>query len=1158
MVNLCAATSTKIHSNDFGGRGQWKSRLKCRPFSLTLRQPLGFLDASIAALPLHKITFICHYFYWRRPQNGQTTAIFFFLPFFFSTTGSPVALLMTEITKPMSQASQASEINDEFLQLPEVREHLERIDAEAEALAGANSTTNVHSNTTSTPDLSPSKRRRITATPKAQDFTFLKNVAARRDAENSVFDASTSSDVVTFNPSTSSYAVPPDPFQLPAHLQPSQTAATAQYLLQRLSASPHPQHPPLLDALEHSQFALTPTFFGHQNLGASVANAGPSLAGISAAGAEPPPPPSSQICPEPLMSFTEPPPPSPGPPSPPPLQIYPGPPPQLASEPLRPGMRPSTSSENTQGMASSPHAPEIDSLFETTFPSSGGNGDSDTFADRRGGRPTKEQIRAIEQGFSKVDQAFRDLAVITKLEVPVLLARYYALVNDVKSAKFHNWNAYQSYAVDTENKAIELARINATNVDWEPGQLQIAYLAFMKAHGDEKGQEILKLWLSTKPLSETQQKAQRRRVFENAIRQLESLGDRLRNLYQIHLFALMVGGQVQNDQSLQHVYEKFKSAGFSQKGYVMDAEALIAAFKTHVYEGTLKEFTDQQLIMMCELRGLTVTGPGVNVAATATSATATSSTSQKKSSAKPDNGIQKVVLAIAEEEGITFPGNGLPWDKLGNKCLEMGLQMYNYPVGVLEPWNTSKIRRQGIKNLPEEQQQALIDQCAADEEHRFSFRRVDFQDLNDGKIAILVFAPDEEGERKSTFADKVDSLKTKVKSSSSRHKARSVKAEDDDVSIPPPQQPVTPSRRVTRATRKRAGAGTIDNNATDNDSEVDDSWYINDPQTTPKPVEKGKSALKDASKSHLKDVSNAKQSKPVVPGEQAQASRSISITTDSVKRKQCDEAPTAAKRPKVGASAGVNNTSDAGSSTLKGFTNFEPIRKAQSVAPGISSVEFGVTNTTASSSKGPSSATASVPKPHPTPVPVGSVSSRPPVPSRPVPIQGPAPTRNSAPAPPPTSTPAPVISRTDFAQGDFQSLPLPAASPSSVAAFSEGQSIATAAPTVGQPQTLISSSLPSHSRRLPTPQPPAPPFQQTALLSANQQQPVMATQSLSAQTTQSAAPPGPLIPHNPDLNIVLQLLAHHPNPTLAQLLRANLLNGTLSMTQILQLLASSG
>ncbi|KAL0060454.1 hypothetical protein AAF712_012737 [Marasmius tenuissimus] len=502
----------------------------------------------------------------------------------------------------MSQASQTSEISAEFLALPEVQEHLERIDAEAEAMAGS-------THAASTPDSSPSKRCRITATPKAQEFSFLKTVAAKRDTENSVFDASTSSNIAAPSDASasSSNAIPSDPFQFPGHLLPSQTAATAQYLLQRLSASPHPQHPgpilnpqpSLLDSIGNAQFTLAPTFFGHHNTVASALNPEPRPLPI-------PPPPSSQLCPEPLMAFTEPLPPlqtHPEPPSPPPSQIHPEPlsHSQPALQPLQSETLWSESPHPSSTQSGSDHHDamdvgddgssfrkrlieetfgEIDNLFETTLLTSGSNGN--TFAERRGGRLTKDQLRAIEQGFAKIDQAFSDLSAITKLEVPVLLARYYALINDLKSAKFHCWNAYQNYAVDEENKLIELARIGAKNVDWEPGQLQDAYVAFMKYYGDAKASEILKLWQSSKPLSETQLKAQRRRVFENAVHQLESLGDRLRNLYQIHLFALMVGSQVQNDQSLQHIYQKFESAGFSEKGYLMDAELLIGAFKTHV------------------------------------------------------------------------------------------------------------------------------------------------------------------------------------------------------------------------------------------------------------------------------------------------------------------------------------------------------------------------------------------------------------------------------------------------------------------------------------------------------------------------------------------------------------------------------------------------
>ncbi|KAJ8093254.1 hypothetical protein PM082_020740 [Marasmius tenuissimus] len=110
---------------------------------------------------------------------------------------------------------------------------------------------------------------------------------------------------------------------------------------------------------------------------------------------------------------------------------------------------------------------EIDGLFVGMLPQTKGKGKT-TFTDRQGGRPTADQVNGIEEGFKKIDTVFGDLSKITRIDIPILLLRYYSSVtNSGKSMRFHCWNAYQNYAVSPENKLTEMARLKGTKYKYD-------------------------------------------------------------------------------------------------------------------------------------------------------------------------------------------------------------------------------------------------------------------------------------------------------------------------------------------------------------------------------------------------------------------------------------------------------------------------------------------------------------------------------------------------------------------------------------------------------------------------------------------------------------------------------------------------------------------
>ncbi|KAL0572366.1 hypothetical protein V5O48_009601 [Marasmius crinis-equi] len=441
---------------------------------------------------------------------------------------------------------------------------------------------------------------------------------------------------------------------------------------------------------------------------------------------------------------------------------------------------------------------EIDDIFLNDIPDDLSANANEASAQAHGGRPTAEQLLRIDQGLKKVDQAFRDLSKVTGIEVPSLLDRYFSKVKGTKrKTGRHLWNDYERYIKVPEHMVEEMARLNdIKDLRWDgkshptSDQTRKAYQFFLSAHGDDKARHIITLWAFSEDITPTQQRARRRRIWEAAVHEVDSLGDRLRDLYQIHLFALLVGGQVQSDQSFHHVYEKHESAGFSEKGWVLDAEELIAA------EGTLREFTNQQLADMCETRGLTVSGLGVDNTSKAGKPRESKSAVGNKAPR-----VRDVILNVAKENGISLSTDGtLPWKNLPKVCIDRGIQMYNYPLGVREPWKTPSSRRhQGAAELNETEQKAFIAQCEQDHEYRFEFRQVDPLSLRNNDIPILVSAPKPDGKRCESFAREVPDLKVKGK----KAVVKSEKDSDSSSSqAPAGSEALPPSTRTTRSSCK--------------------------------------------------------------------------------------------------------------------------------------------------------------------------------------------------------------------------------------------------------------------------------------------------------------------------------------------------------------------
>ncbi|KAK1230329.1 hypothetical protein PQX77_006584 [Marasmius sp. AFHP31] len=725
---------------------------------------------------------------------------------------------MAQLSRPTSPAKTDHNSDDEYdrggswLGAPEVaeaqraaeaRELAEQQSRLASAQAPATPQLRAQSDAPATPQSGAQSDTPITPKrairPTAIAFPFLREFAAKREEDNRAFEQSSSEPPSALQPppnlqppvyTRSSISPFPDQAQYTSNepstlvLDASNTSNTPQLLVQPHYISSYGyQHAFGHGANPYAHFSTQPSFF-----------AAPGPSGV------PPLPPSTQpqsssLAPAPSVpgggNGVLPLPPSTQPrssslgrelPPPPPAQRLPSaqsqsPPkgevngPALNQSSLSstdPGPSAATDTSNAEAQGAAEGDVDTDDLSDLLDEAKLVLLDQplqDFFSSRSSGRPSKENVMKIKEAFAKTHVNFRELSTATGISVPTLLQKFFAVVNLVKAIQrgANPWNTYNRYARTGEWMLVEMARLIGSANEWDGSsvptyqQVQASYKIFRDIYGDKKVKEIMELWDSSQELRPGQEKGARLRAFDTACAELEELGDRYRNFHQINLFGVLVGGRVGTDQSLRHIYDNFEASGFLDRNLVLEGpDAFVGAFQTHVMNEHLENVSTQQILTLCEARGLTVTGPGID------------NLKGKAPVKEPDavGKLQQVIIALAAENKITFPRrNQLPWDTIAKLCVTVGFQLYNYPIGVTEPWNTAKEakarkpgqkdRRQGIKGLTVAEQMILLDHCRPDAKDRFTFRSVKPLDVALGDVPLLVFAPDKDGVRKEVFVKNV-------------------------------------------------------------------------------------------------------------------------------------------------------------------------------------------------------------------------------------------------------------------------------------------------------------------------------------------------------------------------------------------------------------------
>ncbi|KAL0575860.1 hypothetical protein V5O48_006110 [Marasmius crinis-equi] len=475
---------------------------------------------------------------------------------------------------------------------------------------------------------------------------------------------------------------------------------------------------------------------------------------------------------------------------------------------------------------------------------------------KQGGRPTRKQAELVANGFKEMDEALYSTASGINADPKSVLNRYLRRFN--LGTKKNPWNHYQSWAKSPENVLMEMERLKGTEYDriyqgflGDPerrptvDEMGLTWPLFQAEHGEEKAKDLLAAWNSMCELDAglaVQTKADRKRVWEGHVRRLHNFLDMLRNVFQMHVFAIGVGGQVNTDAGLHFVYQNYESEGFAESGFLKSIDQLIAFFKTHIYRETKDQYTDQEVVAMAVERGYEVSrssGSAARSAATAplspptlpqaahpssppairpppvqaappahpaprlAPASIQDASVAKRGSSGESSGddapakegevdVQPILLALAAQCNVSFGKAGsFPWFSLPKECYKRGIQVANFPLRVSRPWsNSARLnRKRGVRGLKIRHQRRLL-AAIQSKTTPLLFKSVEAIDLQTDAVPILTYAPGPNGEQKPpVFAKDLEKLEALHKKPSGRKKA----AKRPKLETPEPTFSKTPS-----------------------------------------------------------------------------------------------------------------------------------------------------------------------------------------------------------------------------------------------------------------------------------------------------------------------------------------------------------------------------
>ncbi|KAL0061952.1 hypothetical protein AAF712_011236 [Marasmius tenuissimus] len=444
---------------------------------------------------------------------------------------------------------------------------------------------------------------------------------------------------------------------------------------------------------------------------------------------------------------------------------------------------------------------------------------------RQPGRPTNEQLTLLYKGFKEMYNVIRGISEATGIAPLVVMERF----NKHFSLGRHDtfWNVYEKYAASEEHKLEEARRLLKTkqaakykefeeksDKKFTADLLSITFKLFKAEHGEEKYKELLTDWAQVNNLEAVgaqQSKGERKRTFESITRQLDNFLDMCSILYEFQFWVVGAGGQILSDQSLVHVYENERNAGFAETGFLRTRDGLCGSYRAHLGKLTIDHVTKQEVIALAEAHGLVVTEARPSSSSTNTAGTAQPSQTTSVAPRDPNKNdvcdkAWEAVSNLALNINVDFRKK-LHWRSLVAQCVDRGFCIVNYPLNVTIPWESKgAAMKKGVKGLTHAEHLAILEGCAPSAQHPFHFKTVESIRLRTGDVPILSRAPDSEGNVEKIFFDKVRHLV----SGGGTQKPRKVKVECQDHdslndsdsaggSTPTPSQSYPPRRSARSA-----------------------------------------------------------------------------------------------------------------------------------------------------------------------------------------------------------------------------------------------------------------------------------------------------------------------------------------------------------------------
>ncbi|KAJ8095468.1 hypothetical protein PM082_023238 [Marasmius tenuissimus] len=471
---------------------------------------------------------------------------------------------------------------------------------------------------------------------------------------------------------------------------------------------------------------------------------------------------------------------------------------------------------------------------------------------KAGGRPSQKKIDAADELCQKVIAYLARKCAEGDVEQTLVWDRLCGRIVKLKSAP-HDWNEYQSYAADPEHKPKELSRLSGTDLAWDgvsnptSSQLKEAWRLFKEEHGVEEAKAMMGVWLMMKGIVTVQTQGERKRDFVGVQKQVIDLINWVYNRFNIHVWAILAGGLNRSDQTFSSLCELNASKGFSKVLGVEPNEVgpLYQAFIC--FQNALK-VSNQQFAAMGATRGLKVTGPGIDEEPLVGSLPTTLLPPPRTDVASPKKpkkeDVQAIFKARLDECLATLSrsftmSSKLPWSTLAVECVDVGVQVINYPCNTLYPWQdpsdcpdaaegsaTATVRsstvkstksnaaksngrrptNRGIKVLPPGDQARLIEACRSDNDHQLTLALADPIRLETGDLPVFVTVPDSDGNVIKTIAKDIPGCLAAV--NVLRHnRERKVKFEEVDLGVPPDSNTGNRPTLARAAKKKKADYG---------------------------------------------------------------------------------------------------------------------------------------------------------------------------------------------------------------------------------------------------------------------------------------------------------------------------------------------------------------